>query len=146
MRAAWMIRIMKYLLTRLCLISSCLIVSSCMDENRVIDVGSVYGKPIKYPYLANNDRVLQIEGGVKHVTSGSSKSEAVMSMGKPDEVNETQDKNNWTKRIGYSFVYLVRRDRENGSVNEKNEKLVRVHFNQEDIVTRIDFVGDWGKR
>ena len=59
---------------------------------------------------------------------------------------KTLDKNNWTKRIGYSFVYLVRRDRENGSVNEKNEKLVRVHFNQEDIVTRIDFVGDWGKR
>ena len=45
------------------------------------------------------------------------------------------------KPIGYSYVYLIQRLQEKGSAEEKDEKLLRLHFDLEDKLIRIDRVG-----
>jgi len=99
------------------------------------------GGLLSYPYEADANRVNQIKSGVHKLQVGDELATAITYMGRPDELNATFDKNNWEKRIGYSLVYVIRRDQKHGSVIDKNEALVRIHFNFDDAVTRIDLVG-----
>ena len=69
-----------------------------------------------------------------------SKNDVLEKIGEPDEINETLSKNDLKTKVGFSFVYLEQRDKEEGSVKEKNEKLVRIHFGLNDRVIRIDFI------
>ena len=59
-------------------------------------------------------------------------------LGHADEVNDTLDKNYWSKKIGYSHVYILQRLKENGSADEKKESLIRVMFNLNDEVVSLD--------
>jgi hypothetical protein len=93
---------------------------------------------LDYPYLAKEDRAEKIRNEIQKLKIGDDLSTAITLMGRPDELNPTFDKRNWDERIGYSLVYVIRRDCEYGSVHEKNEELVRIHFNFNDLVTRID--------
>lgn len=99
---------------------------------------------IKYPYTADKERLAQINEGVKQVRVGASSDEVIRLMGNPDEVNDTLDKDNWDKTVGFSFVYIKQRDKARGSVKEKNEDLIRIHFNKKKEVTRIDRVSSVG--
>lgn len=95
---------------------------------------------IQYPYRASNERLAAIRRGSKEIVAGMSKNDVLEKIGEPDEINETLSKNDLKTKIGFSFVYLEQRDKEEGSVKEKNERLVRVHFGLNDRVIRIDFI------
>ncbi len=101
---------------------------------------------LTYPYKADRERVEQIDRGVIRVRVGTSSDEVIRRMGNPDEINDTLDKDNWDKKVGFSFVYIKQRDKACGSVEEKNEDLIRIHFNKKKEVTRIDCVTSVGKK
>ena len=60
-------------------------------------------------------------------------------MGHPDEINGTYEPRiKAARKKGYSYVYLLQRLRETGSANEKDEKLIRLHFRFDDRLSSID--------
>lgn len=119
------------------LISFCLF--SCKEEAGAggFPLGEM---KIQYPYRASNERLAAIRKGSKKIVAGMSKNDVLEKIGEPDEINETLSKNDLKTKVGFSFVYLEQRDKEEGSVKEKNEKLVRIHFGLNDRVIRIDFI------
>jgi len=96
------------------------------------------GPKIIYPYFASAERQLVISNGYLLIEIGMSIKQVNNVLGDPDEVNPTYDVKKRPSKIGYSHVYLLSRERLNGSVNEKNEHLVRVMFNLDDKVVRVD--------
>lgn len=93
---------------------------------------------INYPYIASEKRKTSILEGYRKVKIGMNVDEVLGILSSPDEVNDTFDINNRSIRIGYSFVYLISRKQKNGSVNEKGEHLIRVMFNLNHEVIRMD--------
>ncbi len=114
----------------------------------MIDVSCVSGdedRPVRitYPYVAPTERTAAILDGLPKVHAGMSGAEVRSLLGAPDEVNPTYNSIHVkaAKKIGYSFVYVIQRKQEAGSVVEKDEKLVRVHFGLDDRVAKIISVG-----
>ena len=102
--------------------------------------GDSHERKVSYPYRASDERIHRIDSGAKKILLGTPEEDVIKKLGDPDEINFTLDKNNWRKKIGYSFVYLKQRNQEYGSLIKKNEKLVRIHFDLEGRVKRVDFV------
>lgn len=114
--------------------------SSCKGKEVNVD-GTHPGKTkMEYPYRASDKRLAVIRKGSKEIVAGMDRNEVLTKLGEPDEVNDTFNKDDLHKKVGFSFVYVEQRDRQEGSVKEKNEKLVRVHFNMTGKVIRIDFI------
>ena len=101
-----------------------------VDNNKV--------QNIRYPYYASKERQERINKGYLLVQEGMGVEDVEYLIGAPDEINDVFDKNNWDKKIGFSYVYLLERIVPHGSVNEKKEKLVRVMFDVENKVIRVD--------
>lgn len=93
---------------------------------------------IRYPYYASKERQERINNGYLLVREGMGVKDVEYLIGTPDEINDVFDKNNWDKKIGFSYVYLLERIVPQGSVNEKKEKLVRVMFDVDNKVIRVD--------
>ena len=63
-------------------------------------------------------------------------------LGAPDEIRPTYEPKIKTgKLIGYSHWYVIRRVVRNGSVNDKQEAVVRVLYGLDDRVVKVDA---WG--
>ena len=96
-----------------------------------------------YPFNAPLERATQIRANYKRVAPGMSPGEVAVVLGEPDEIHslyEPRLKKNG-KVVGYTQWYIIRRLVASGSVNEKQESLVRVSFDLNDRVTRVDA---WG--
>lgn len=93
---------------------------------------------IKYPYYVSQEREDRISKGYSLIDEGMNIEEVEKLVGVPDEVNDIFDKNNWNKKIGFSYVYLLQRIVPEGSVSEKKEKLVRVMFDLNGRVIKVD--------
>lgn len=99
-------------------------------------------KKISYPYIASKERAEHIQRNWKNVKTKMSASEVKYFLGEPDDEQPLygpRTKN--AKIIGKTYWYLIQRLQENGTVNEKKEKLIRVSFDLEDKVTRVE---SWG--
>ncbi len=113
------------LITLLGLISS---LYSCSQENKTMK-NKVYNAQIEYPYVASEQRTNIIFDNMNKLKFGMNKKEVVQLLTLPDEINATYPSNVTAKdTIGFSYVYIIERKQENGSQNEKAEKLIRIHF------------------
>ncbi len=95
-----------------------------------------------YPLFATPERAAKIREGFPQIRVGMSPAEVMALLGEPDEVHplyEPRVKN--AEVIGFTHWYLIRRLAKYGSVNEKQESLVRVSFSLNDRVSKIDA---WG--
>ncbi|MFK7772134.1 MAG: hypothetical protein AB8F94_08340 [Saprospiraceae bacterium] len=88
---------------------------------------------IDYPYVASKQRNTVILENMNMLKKGMTIDQTIALLTNPDEVNLTykfkKAKFEEDNVIGFSVVYLLRRDTEKGSVVEKNEQLLRIHFN-----------------
>lgn len=107
------------------------------------DTSHVQMKEINtYPLVAAPERAAKIRDGFSLIRAGMSPAEVMALLGEPDEINplyEPRVKN--AEVIGYTHWYVIRRLAKHGSVNEKQESLVRVSYSLNDRVSRIDA---WG--
>ena len=84
---------------------------------------------MKYPYDAPPEKKERIVKNCNLIELGMTKTQVVELMGEPDETSYTYDKVEWTKKIGESYVYVLRRDApRNKPANVKNERLIKVLF------------------
>lgn len=95
-------------------------------------------KKISYPFIANPQRKEEILSGEKKIRIEMTLYEVVKIMGEPDEINNVYVGIKSYKEIGFSYVYLLQRKKENGSINEKDEKLIRLIFGNDKKLIRID--------
>ncbi|NOT80571.1 MAG: hypothetical protein HOP07_16405 [Bacteriovoracaceae bacterium] len=98
--------------------------------------------PINYPYVATSERTQKILKNWKNIKTGMKTKEVIEILDAPDEelpLYSLQAKN--SKVIGKTYWYLLQRLKENGSQIEKNEKLIRISIDLNDLVTTID---QWG--
>ena len=109
----------------------------------LIAVYSIGGAPAaakrEYPYHASAERRTSILNGATRIRIGMAAAAVQRIMGHPDEINGTYEpKIKAARKIGYSYVYLLQRLRGTGSANEKDEKLIRLHFRFDNRLSRID--------
>ena len=101
---------------------------SCSQENKTMK-NKVYNAQIEYPYVASQQRTNIIFDNMNNLKLEMNKKEVVQLLTLPDEINATYPSNVTAKdTIGFSYVYIIERKKENGSYNEKAEKLIRIHF------------------
>ncbi|MGA2526168.1 MAG: hypothetical protein ABSF79_06075 [Smithellaceae bacterium] len=100
------------------------------------------GKHIKYPYYASKERTDQIKNNYKKVQKGMNPQQVKLLLGKPDESTALYEPKIWnTKQIGYTHWFIIQRKCENGSVKEKDEKLVGIRY---DLQWKVTVVDHWG--
>ena len=95
-----------------------------------------------YPFVANAERSTAIRAGYKRIALGMSPAQVAAVLGEPDEIrtlHEPKVKNG--KIVGYTHWYIIRRLVKNGSAAEKQDSLVRVSFDLDDRVSKVDA---WG--
>jgi hypothetical protein len=95
-----------------------------------------------YPFFASPERALAIRNNFGRIVAGMSPSQVASVLGEPDEVRVAYEpKIKRAKVVGYTYWYVIRRLRRDGSVIEKQEALVRVFFGLDDRVAKVDA---WG--
>ena len=108
---------------------------SCVQENDNSKINGVilFQEKIVYPYIVSEKRRTAILKNMNKLEKGMTKESVIELMTFPDEANFTyetiKNKSNKDNISGFSLVYMLNREMEKGSVKEKNEKLIRIHFN-----------------
>jgi hypothetical protein len=103
---------------------------------------SLVGAELNYPYIATEKRVELIKNQYTNIEIGNSIQEVLGILPVPDEVRDLYEPKKYkAKIIGSTYWYIMQRKAKLGSVNEKDEKLVRVSFDLNGEVTHID---KWG--
>ncbi len=101
---------------------------SCSQENKTMK-DKLSDIKIEYPYVTSKERQNIIFNNMNKLKFGMNKKEVVQLLTLPDDINATYPSNITAKdTIGFSYVYIIERKQENGSYNEKAEKLIRMHF------------------
>jgi hypothetical protein len=104
-----------------------------MQEKHVnIDDIRLFQKSISYPYIATDKREAVIIDNMNRLEKGMSIYQVVEILTEPDEVNPTYKavkSKSGNNIVGFSVVYILKRAQNTGSVNNKAEKLIRIHFN-----------------
>jgi hypothetical protein len=98
-----------------------------------------FNRVTMYPYYASKEQCSRIRNNWKLIEVGASAARVKELLGEPDQINPTyepQIKN--PRQIGYSYVYLLRALRGSGSVDEIQASLVRIHFDLDGRVARVD--------
>lgn len=97
---------------------------------------------LSYPYTASAERTKLIKGQFKKIKKGASKVTVLKYLKVPDEILDLYEPKMYKpKVIGETYWYIIQRMFKSGSVNEKNEKLVRVSFNLKGQVIEVTH---WG--
>ena len=92
-----------------------------------------------YPFVALRERAVTITTNYTKIKKGMSANQVESVLGVPDEVRSLYEpKLTSGKHIGYTYWYVLRRVKKNGSVKEKDESLIRVSFDTNGKVTHID--------
>lgn len=112
------------------------------------DAASASSSGMKYPYYATEQRKATIFAGIKRLVIGMPRAEVVKIMGEPDEITKTYQTLEAMQKgqsSGYSYVYLIQRKQELGSIVERQEKLYKLSFNLNDILMRVESDGMQGR-
>ena len=120
---------------------------SCGQQNNTMNIDDIklFQKELSYPYYASEKREKVISDNMNKLEKGMRENQVIELMSSPDEVNLTYKSiksKSEDNVIGFSMVYLLRRNIETGSVNEKEEKLIRIHFDGSGVLLwsfSIDF-------
>jgi hypothetical protein len=86
---------------------------------------------ISYPYVASKERSHSITKAMNTLIKGMRVAQVIDLLQAPDEVHYTYKaikSKSARKPIGFSMVYLLERRKPSGSVLEKAERLIRIHF------------------
>ncbi len=107
------------------------------DKTLSIDNIELFQKNIEYPYKASEKRKVLILDNMNKLKKGMTKEEVINLMTQPDEVNLTYKfiKTKSNNVIGFSLVYILKRDMHLGSFLEKKEQLLRIHFDNSGKLT-----------
>ena len=112
--------------------------TSVLGDARTIETREIDN----YPFQASSNREAIIKLGYRRITIGMTQVQVKAILGEADEIRYLYEPRIKTgKRIGYTHWFVIRRIIKNGSVNERDESLVRVSFNFKYYVTAID---SWG--
>ncbi len=106
-------------------------------NNMNIENTKLYQENINYPYTASEKRKAEVFENMHLLKKGMTKGQVIELMTCPDEVNLTykiKKSKSENNLIGSSMVYLFERKQELGSVIEKEEKLIRIHFNNSSVL------------
>ena len=98
---------------------------------------------LTYPYVASPQRETRIRAGRTRVKIGMSPDAVRSILDEPDEIRDLYSKNTIkaAKPIGYTWWYLVQRRTDDGSAEDRDEKLLRVTFSLSHKVAKVDA---WG--
>ncbi len=114
------------------------------EKDRIMGDIELYQKNISYPYKASKERQQIIYNNINKVKVGLSKKEVLEIMTKPDEANLTykyikvKTGKELENIVGFSLMYLLKREVERGSVIEKNEQGIRISFDKSGRVIDIN--------
>lgn len=105
----------------------------CEQKTHQMNINDIklFQAGIKYPYTASVKRVKEILKNMNALKKGMDKKQVIELLTVPDEVNLTYSlikSKSLDRANGFSLVYILRRNKETGNSNEKNEKLLRIHF------------------
>ena len=95
-----------------------------------------------YPHNMKTSRVKTIRHGVSGVSVGDSRLDVEKMIGAPDELKHLYAPNSPATQIGYTCWYVIKRDMKSGSVNQKNEDVIRLTYDFSNNLTSIDFWGN----
>jgi hypothetical protein len=99
-------------------------------------------KELVYPYHASKEREATIRDNWERIRESMTQDEVVGILGEPDERSRLYEPKVWgPKEIGSTYWYVIQRMQKNGSVIEKDEKLVRVAF---DLKGSVIGIVQWG--
>ncbi|MDH5218269.1 MAG: DUF3862 domain-containing protein [Gammaproteobacteria bacterium] len=94
---------------------------------------------IQHPYFASPERVKTIQEGYKKIKTGMDINQVKEILGEPDEIKDLYEpKIKTSKIVGFTYWYLIQRIKSTGGQNERNEKLVRISFELNGAVIRVD--------
>lgn len=95
-----------------------------------------------YPFIATLERAEIIRRGLANVSVGMSSAEVATVLGEPDEIYPLYvPRHKHGKVVGYTQWYVIQRLAKNGSVDQKQESLLRLSFDLDGKVSKID---SWG--
>ena len=95
---------------------------------------------ISYPYVASAHRKKEVLDGVKRLHVGMHVDQVIKIMGEPDFIRDTYrlgDIKRRSARIGFSCQYLLQKKKEYGSVIERDEKLIKLMFGNDNKLQKI---------
>jgi hypothetical protein len=93
---------------------------------------------------ADSERVRTIKNGSLKISKGMSAKDVRIILGEPDEIlNRFDSFDDITsgKKGGFTFVYIIRRDKKFGSMVQRNEILLKVLFDNDNKVAGTEKVG-----
>lgn len=99
---------------------------------------------IKYPYHASPEKEKNIIENAKKVLNGMSSENVKKVLGEPDEINQTYstpEEMRSKSPSGFSYIYLIQRMKELGTISQRNERLLRVYFDKDGRVSRTERIG-----
>lgn len=99
---------------------------------------------IKYPYRADAEKERNIIENAKKILNGMGSENVRKILGEPDEINQTYKTTEEMQArtpSGFSYVYLIQRMKEFGTISERNEKLLRIYFDKDERVSRTERIG-----
>ncbi|UDQ97167.1 hypothetical protein AAEX28_08975 [Lentisphaerota bacterium WC36G] len=97
---------------------------------------------VQTPYKASAERFQQIINAQRVLRVNDTEERVLKIAGEPDEVrNISTSLDSTGERVGYAFIYLIQRQSEHGSIIQRGEKNLKIIFNNNNIVTRIESNG-----
>ena len=113
-----------------------IILSGCQQnesQNINIEDDKLFQNRIEYPYEASNKRRTHILDNMNKIKKGMTKNDVIGLLNLPDEKNLTykEIKDKPENAIGFSLTYILQRKQKSGSVISMNEKLLRIHFDND---------------
>lgn len=120
-----------------------LILTIVLSANPAFAQSEVAEKLIKiYPYYASEQRSTQIKSKYMQIQKGMSSKQVTQLLGEPDKIRPAYEPKIWSpKQIGYTHWYLIQRITDKGSQNDRDEKLVRIFYDFNWVVVKVDH---WG--
>lgn len=127
-----------------------LIISSCAssENNSESDIkikefvktqAKYNGGQIKYPYTADEARKNQIINNLDKLKGTITPNEVIEILSHPDEIREYREiKGSHSEIKGFLFFYIIQRLKVSGSDSERKELLVKLHFNLDFKLKRMD--------
>ncbi|OGV45588.1 MAG: hypothetical protein A2017_12305 [Lentisphaerae bacterium GWF2_44_16] len=108
------------------------------------ETGVYSERTIKYPYHASPEKEKNIIENAKKILNGMSSENVKKILGEPDEINQTYstpEEMRSKSPSGFSYIYLIQRMKELGTISQRNERLLRVYFDKDGRVSRTERIG-----
>jgi len=121
----------KQLITLIVMLQIVLLSCGQKSTNMNIEGIKLFQESIDYPYIVSEKRKAVVLENMNKLEKGMTKNQVIELMTYPDEANLTykfKKAKSEDNVVGFSLVYILRRNVEIGSVIEKNEQLLRIHF------------------